>query len=258
MKNRVLILSVGRKVALVKAFKEAGWYVVGQDINPGAVGLRFCDEVASATEGTSVDMILPTRDAELKLGTHRCSDETIDICVDKFRFYEWCKTNGFGTPEVYFIKPRISKSGKETEVLWQELVGGEEYSVDLFADFGGQVISAVPRRRSIVINGESAVTTTVRNEKLLSSSVSLARQLGLIGHNVLQCFMKESGEILWTDVNCRFGGASDVGIRAGCWSPLWLLRLINGEGVRPRLGEYMVGMTGYSFTEWTFGGLQEP
>ena len=252
MKNRVLITSVGRKVSLVKEFKKVGWYVLGQDIDPNAVALKFCDEATDYEPfAPSSNLVIPTRDAELKLGSHGCSDETIGICTDKFKFYKWCKANGFNTPEVYFVKPRISSSGKETECVWQELLEGEEYSIDLFSDFSGNVISVVPRKRVKVLSGESYITTTVSHPILIEQSIELSSRLRLVGHNVMQTFMV-NGAFLWTDVNLRFGGASIVAIKAGCKSPEWYLKLINGEKIEPCIGKYQVGLLGRSYSEWEF------
>lgn len=251
MKSRVLIKSVGRKVPLVNAFRGAGWYVIGEDSNKDSVALSFCDEIR---DNQVVSMIVPTRDAELKSGTHRASDETIDICTDKFKFFKFCKSNGFNTPEVYFVKPRVSYSGKETECVWQEYVEGEEYSIDVFCDFEGTVISIVPRQRIKTQNGESIYSQTVSSELLVSEAEKLTKALHLIGHNCLQCFLV-SGKVYWTDVNCRFGGASVVSIMAGLKSPLWLLKLVNGESVKPCIGDYKVGVVGRSYTAWEFDGL---
>ena len=248
MNNRVLITSVGRKVSLVKEFKKAGWYVIGQDKNPDSIALRFCDSCFD-----SPDLIIPTRDEELFLYEGQFATpelKTLETCTDKFKFYEWCKANGFNTPEVYFVKPRISKSGKEVECVWQEVIKGEEYSIDLFA-WGGKVISVVPRKRIKTANGESTITQTVKWEPLWLEAQAISQSLGLVGHNVLQCFLS-NGKLVWTDVNCRYGGASVVGIRAGCQSPKWLLTIINGGTVEPCIGEYKVGLAGYSYTDWEF------
>lgn len=257
MKNRVLITSVGRKVSLVRAFKEAGWKVWGVDDDETAIALSICEPFKTMGE---IDLLVPTRDAEIsyvELGDYsggrvlRPSYKTIDICLDKFQLSKWCKANGFMSPEIYFVKPRVSQSGKETECVWQELIEGDEYSVDLFADFDSNVISVVPRIRSLIKNGESCVTTTVEAPKLVESALELSRKLKLVGHNVLQAKWDGSSPI-WLDINPRFGGASIVAIRAGCLSPEWLLKLVSGEKVKPCIGDYKVGLTGKSYTDWMF------
>ena len=270
MRNRCLILSVSRKVSLIQAFRSAGWNVTGQDLDPNAIALSFCDVIALPNqENGPFDLILATRDADLKHGSHRCSDETIHICQDKVEFFRFCKENGFGTPEIKeiiytdlrgewkdgFLKPRVSssenKSGGYVECVSQEIIKGEEYSVDIFVDFRGNVLSVVPRIRLKVVSGESVLTRTVLNQQLISHSILFTKSLSLIGHNVLQCFLNNS-QIIWTDVNLRYGGASAVAIAAGCKSPQWYLKLINGEEVKPCIGDYKVGLMGRSYSEWEF------
>lgn len=263
MKNNCLITSVGRKVSLVRAFKNAGWVVTGQDLDINSIALGYCDywTFNDFFDTEKYDLVVPTRDGEMLEFRKECPTvgpplllpniKTIETCLDKFKFYKFCKENKFLTPKVYFVKPRISKSGKEVECVWQEMVEGEEYSIDLFADFDSNVINVVPRRRVKVISGESAVTVTVPLKPFLKQTLELTKKLGLVGHNTLQCFLTGS-KIVWTDVNLRFGGASALGLAAGCRSPQYLLKIINGEKVAQEIGKYEVGLVGYSYTDWIY------
>lgn len=255
--KKVLITSVGRKIALLRAFK-AHWskegMVYASDDNPLAMGLKEANTALLPLRVEDYDLIIPTRDAELAkfAGLRGCNSlETVETCTDKLKFFNHCTKHGFKTPLVYFVKPRVSYSGKETECVWQEFVDGEEYSVDMFTDFEGNVISAVPRKRIQVSHGESVITETVANDRLLEESVSLSKSLRLIGHHVLQAFIKD-GSIIWLEANARFGGASIVGIEAGCNSPKWLWEIVNGETVKPCIGDYKVGVMGFSYTNWEF------
>lgn len=251
MKNRVLITSVGRKVGLVKAFQEAGWYVLGEDLNPSSIALNFCDE--KFEEGKEVNLWIPTRDAEIKEAWEFNGWDTnyLDICLDKLKFHNFCKSNRFKTPEVYWVKPRIGAGNREGEILWQEFIGAEEISVDGYRDLRGNVISVIPRKRLKVISGESCVTSTIESSLIISQSVLMANLLHLVGHFVMQCFLVENIPV-WLECNARLGGGSIVGIRAGCQSPSWMLKEINGKHITPCIGNYKVGLTGKSYTEWSF------
>ena len=109
----------------------------------------------------------------------------------------------------------------------------------------------VPRKRVRTIAGESTVSVTVSYPSLVEEATRLSKELSLVGHNVLQCF--SVGKVhTWTDVNLRFGGGSRVGIEAGCKSPEWLLKLVNGWMVEPCVGNYKAGLIGRSYSEWVF------
>ena len=100
----------------------------------------------------------------------------IEICRNKIKTYNFFKENGFGVPKMIaendlninnitfplFIKPFNGSSSINTfkvnnreqleffkgyieNPIIQEFVNGIEYTVDVFCDFNGQVITIVPR-----------------------------------------------------------------------------------------------------------------
>lgn len=259
-KLKVLITSVSRKVSLVKAFKEAGWCVVAQDQNLDSPALYFADwRVQHVSPAIKVDLIVPTRDAELwDYDTPLKPRMSKELCFDRLAFNTHLKQLGFAVPHVYYVRPRTGSVTadfktlpKEEQLLWQEFVNADEYSIDVFATFEGDVISVVPRRRVKIVGGEAWVSVTVENSAILNGALELSRKLGLIGHNVLQCFLVD-GSPIWLEVNCRFGGASALAIHAGCKSPEWLAKLVRGERVKPCIGEYKVGVKMLRYTEDIF------
>lgn len=256
MRNRVLILSISRKVSLVKAFKDSGFHVIGQDLDPNAVALKFCDEIAHPNTEIGFDLVVPTRDAELidwaeHPATFMSNKETIRLCQNKLLFARALADTGLQTPKVLFCKPREGSGSRDASMVYQEFIKGEEYSIDLFADKNSQVINFVPRKRIKVVNGESCVSQTVEHTPFTEEVIRLSTTLGLVGHCVLQCFLTRNG-LVWLEVNPRFGGASAVGVKAGCKSPEYMLKLINGEKIPSQMGNYRVGVMGRSYSEWTF------
>lgn len=191
----------------------------------------------------------------------------VRTCQDKKLFIEFCQENGFVTPRSYeledpsvqiefplFIKPRHGKSGHHTirvdsredlelalgrvpDAIVQEFVQAPEYTVDLFADFPGNVISVVPRERIRIVGGESFVGKTTYNPKLIKEAARLARALGLVGHNTIQCFL-DGDAVKFIEVNPRFGGGASLGFAAGAPTPLFLIKLLKGEFLSPLLGEF--------------------
>ena len=203
---------------------------------------------------------------------------TIEICQDKEKFINFCENNGFGIPKTYknvnlinkndfplFLKPVVGKSGigtfkvdsfeelneiliKDNDFIIQEYVEAQEYTIDLFADFKGNVISAVPRQRVFVWGGESLVTKTVKNENIINESVRLAQTLKLKGHNTIQCFF-DGENIKFIEINPRFGGAVSISFEAGANSAEFLIKLINNESLESQIGEFKDNLVSLRFVE---------
>ncbi|HEC35433.1 MAG TPA: ATP-grasp domain-containing protein [Anaerolineae bacterium] len=206
---------------------------------------------------------------------------TVRSCQDKKLFIQFCQENGFATPKTYepeglsiqtefplFVKPRHGKGGRRTirvdsreelelalegipDAIVQEFVQAPEYTIDLFADFSGRVISVVPRERVRVFGGESFVGRTTSNPKLVQEAVRLARDLGLIGHNTIQCFL-DNDTVKFIEVNPRFGGGANLGFAAGAPTPLFLVRLLKGETLEPKIGEFNDNLVMLRYTQDLF------
>lgn len=210
------------------------------------------------------------------------SDPTIvRICQDKKLFIKFCQENGFATPKSYqsvdlavsiefplFVKPQHGKGGRQAirvnskeelelilkqipDAIFQEFVRAPEYTIDLFADFSGRVISVVPRERIHIFGGESFVSKTSKNPALIQEAIQLATKLGLIGHNTIQCFLDDN-IVKFMEVNPRFGGAAHLGFAAGAPTPLFLVKLLKGETLEPRIGEFKDNYVMLRYTEDLF------
>ena len=206
---------------------------------------------------------------------------TIGICQDKKSFVEFCLRNGFSTPKTYdetcdipdnefpvFLKPQRGKGGAQTfridsrdeleftlrrvpDAIIQEFVSRPEYTIDLLADFSGNILSVIPRSRIHTLAGESFVSKTVKDFKLIEGASRLSTSLGLIGHNTIQCFY-DGKTIEFIEVNPRFGGGASLGFIAGVSTPRLLVKMINGEKIVPLIGEFEDQLVMLRYTEDLF------
>ncbi len=206
---------------------------------------------------------------------------TVRICQNKRLFIEFCHKRGFATPKSYdaeslpvdiefplFIKPQRGKGGRHAlrvdskeelelalkrvpDPVIQEFIEAPEYTIDLFADFSGKVISVVPRERIRIVGGESFIGKTSKNPALIQEAVRLATELKLIGHNTIQCFL-DNNKVKFIEVNPRFGGAAHLGFAAGAPTPLFLVKLLKGEKLEPRIGEFKDNYIMLRYTEDLF------
>jgi carbamoyl-phosphate synthase large subunit len=113
--------------------------------------------------------------------------------------------------------------------IFQPYVAGEEISVDAWLDRRCKLKGLVLRHRDVVVNGESQVTTTFRNEAIEGEAKRVLNALGLSGPVVLQIMISPDGQPNIIECNARFGGASTTGIAAGLDSLRWSLLEAQGE-----------------------------
>ena len=188
-------------------------------------------------------------------------------CQDKHSFIDFCLNTGFCVPKTYsqdklfpvpelplFIRGRFGKGSntafraethgdleyflkKLEDPVVQECIEADEYTIDLFADFKGNIISVVPRKRLRIFGGESFVGITSKNWILINEAIRLAKALNLTGHNTIQCFLKDD-KVLFIEVNPRYGGGANLGFASGAFTPRYLVQMTAGKSLSPCIGEF--------------------
>lgn len=189
---------------------------------------------------------------------------TVQTCLDKLEFFKVAGALGFPVIrtveniddlecESYVVKDRYGAGsqnigvnigrdkalshGEKLEIpIFQPFIPGREMSVDLYVDVKGKTKGAVCRRRDLVVNGESQVTCTERNEAVERLCSDIAERLKLYGHVVMQGIIDDAGVFRVIECNSRFGGASTLSLRVGLDSFYWFF-----------LEAFGVDIDGYSF-----------
>ncbi len=237
----------------------------------------------------TIDIELPLwgnkRKALLKEGVFVAAspEKTAIICNDKFKAYDFFRKNGFPTPKTWskgeitnikeeefplFIKPAMGRGSVNTykinnkkeldffinyvkEPVIQQYIKGEEFTVDLIADFTGNVLSIVPRKRLLVRAGVSDRGVTFYNEKIIDDIKQMAEKLNIIGPANFQGFISND-KIHYIEINPRFSGGIQLTIAAGVNFQEILVRLVHGEKITPFIGEYIRDMYMTSYSESIF------
>jgi carbamoyl-phosphate synthase large subunit len=119
---------------------------------------------------------------------------------------------------------------------------GEEFSVDVFCDFDGRCLNAIPRTMIESKGGESIKGVTIKDWELIDHGRRVAEALPIWGPANIQCFREADGSLLVTDVNPRFGGAFPLPLAAGSRYPELALALAGGERPEPAVGEFREGV----------------
>ena len=210
------------------------------------------------------------------------SPEFIEIAGDKWLTVRTFSRLGYPTPaswlpenmdveelpEDLFVKPRRGSASKHTHrvardqvrqilelvpyPIVQEYIDAPEFTVDALLDLEGRPVHYVVRQRLKVVGGESVESVTVRPGALhqyLADILMTIGELGGRGPITLQLFLRDNEPVL-SEINPRFGGGFPLAWYAGARYPEWILDMVEGKAVAPKLGEYRAGvyMTRY-YTE---------
>ena len=153
---------------------------------------------------------------------------------------------GFGSRHIYRAQDReeldfhLARTPLPSFV--QAHCRGEEFSVDVFSDFEGRCLNAIPRTMIESKGGESIKGMTIKDWDLIEHGRRIAEALPIWGPANIQCFREPDGTLLVTDVNPRFGGAFPLPLAAGSRYPELALALANGERPEPAVGEFLGGV----------------
>ena len=183
---------------------------------------------------------------------------TLEICLDKLSLADRCAgvlpvprtellgpAAAVGRQYPVVVKPRrgagsrgISFVESEAELLAlgsddtrlvQDLLPGEEFSVDVFADLAGHVVAAVPRSRLRVDSGVSVAGATLHDEELEQAARRVATAIGLTTVANVQLRRDRDGRAALLEVNPRFPGAMPLTIAAGIDMPSLTLDAVLGR-----------------------------
>jgi carbamoyl-phosphate synthase large subunit len=223
---------------------------------------------------TELHLLAPhqQRFAEIGVKLLVSSPATNEICFDKNNTAKFFQEIGVKTPKIYskdqyhtltypaILKPAngscsvgLHKLNNQQELeffsqyvsgaIVQELIVGEEYTIDVLADLQGKVISAVPRLRLETRAGEISKGITVKNSSLIAAAKHVVESLpGAVGCITVQCFLQTNGEIIFIEINPRFGGGYPLSYQAGADFPAWIIQLIQGEIPNTAIDEWQDGL----------------
>ncbi len=191
--------------------------------------------------------------------------ETLRVALDKLALAERCESTGRVPRTVLagsdalaidwefpvFAKPRAGAGSRgirlvpdraalerlplDEHLIVQDLLPGEEYSVDVIADAQGRVIAAVPRTRTRVDSGVAIAGRTLRDCELEETAAAVATAIGLVGVANVQLRRGRDGRAMLLEVNPRFPGALPLTIAAGVDIPALVVDLFLGRDLPEKI-----------------------
>lgn len=145
-----------------------------------------------------------------------------------FDVEEWA-THGQQWPAM--VKPRLGSGGRgvaridgpdnfagipiDGSHVLQELLPGNEISVDVVARHNGQVVAAVPRLRLKVDSGIAVAGETIHDQLAITTARDIVTELGLAGPLNVQFKHDAHGSWKLLEINPRLPGSSPLTMAAG-------------------------------------------
>lgn len=237
-------------------------------------------------------LLAEQRDALAQLGCTAmvAPSETMAVCRDKRRFHEMLARTGLPqmrtwTLEAFlsrpvfpcFVKPVNGSAGigagriddqealrahvatYGADLIVQEYVAGQEFTMDVFRRRDGVVCAVVPRQRLSIRGGEVEKGITVRDDALVEQTLRMISHLpGAWGVMNAQCRRRPDGTALFFEANLRFGGGAPLTIAAGVDLPGMVIREVLGMPVEPRIGRFTDNLLMMRYDEAVFQRVEQP
>jgi len=219
----------------------------------------------------NIGAIIPTRDGELEFFARykptlaeqgifvMISDYSIvSACLDKLEFAKLKGIEDFAIPVSTDIKtlkskkfvvkerfgsgsisiglsldPKAAQLHAETleKPIYQPFQTGYEITIDAYLTRNSKVKGIIMRKRIKVVNGESQVTASFKNEFIQKKFFDFLSQSNFCGHITMQAIIDEADNVHLIECNPRVGGASMLSIYAGLDSFYWFYSEILGENL---------------------------
>ena len=124
---------------------------------------------------------------------------------------------GSGSTGVYVLESfdELDRLPADGSQLLQELLPGDEFSVDVLVRGDGQVMAAVPRTRDRIDSGVAIAGRTVRDEELITAATRVVEAIGLTGIGNVQFRRARDGTPGLLEVNPRVPGTLTLTAAAG-------------------------------------------
>lgn len=114
-------------------------------------------------------------------------------------------------------------------IVYQEMVKGDEYGLDVFNDLNGNFVTIIAKRKLAMRSGETDIAEIVNPEGFMDFGIKISKSLHHIANLDIDCFVTSKKEIYILELNCRFGGQYPFSHLAGVNFPKQIIRWLEGE-----------------------------
>ncbi len=257
------IQAAGHKAVASDIIADCAGRFIADDfiIMPPVNDKELWDKVTISLKEHDVDVVIPSLD-EMLLGwverkkyfgdigvTVICSDvSTIRIFQDKWLTYQFFIKNSIPTPatsltqDYPLLKPRWGHGAKGLKItsepnlmtgyISQEVVQGQEFTVDILCDRDSRPLYIIPRIRQGVRDGKSTGGVVIKHSGIIDLVKYICQIVSFQGPVNIQCFVCDDGSIKVIEINPRIAGGMALGFAATeNWIPLLVEHFVYGKEI---------------------------
>lgn len=117
---------------------------------------------------------------------------------------------------------------KDEAIIYQEVMDGEEYGLDVLNDLDGKYIGTFAKQKVTMRSGETDLGRTASNKPFTDATKKIASASGHEGILSVDCFKNDNG-IFIIEMNCRISGHYPLAYLAGFNYPQIVVDWMNGK-----------------------------
>ena len=130
---------------------------------------------------------------------------------------------------------------KYSNMIFQEYLPGDEYTIDVLSDMDSNPITSVPRVRLQTRGGISTKGKIVLDKELIEESFRIVRHLNIIGPSCVQVKKDKDNGFKLVEINPRLGGGTIFSTLAGANFPKMIIDMVEGRSIKiPRISEVTI------------------
>jgi carbamoyl-phosphate synthase large subunit len=132
-------------------------------------------------------------------------------------------------------------SNKYSNMIYQEYLPGEEFTIDVLSDMDSKPLISVPRIRLQTRGGISTKGKIILDQELIEESFKIVKFLKIIGPCCMQVKKDKNNVFKLVEINPRLGGGTIFTTLAGANFPQMIIDMIEGNDINiPTISEITI------------------
>lgn len=123
---------------------------------------------------------------------------------------------------------------KDSCVLIQEIIEGQEYGIEVLNDLKGNYVTTLAKRKIAMRAGETDIAEVISPDDFIAIGKMISGKLKHIANLDVDVFLTDTGEIVVLEMNCRFGGQYPFSHLAGANFPKQIIEWCKGKETNER------------------------